>query len=340
MDGLDAVAVRGEPEATVVRRPVLRPRARGAVVRVAGVDARLPKGVDVRAVRRAKADVEPARHGVLAVRRADVEVGAPRAKRLFLRGKGGFHRDARPALRRDFCRFASARRPSSRTLLDAPKEYLATFARASRPSPATPRVRRCARATHRSREKSRARIAVVRRHDRTDAAALRRALRSGRNYYEYAREGIDIPRAPRDVRIDAIDLVAWEPPRAVVRVACGKGTYIRVLAEDLADAVGSCAHLAALRRTVAGPFALERAVTLDALEAMDMPERDTLLLPADRRRLDWAARCRCGHRARARAGRVGNAARLREVPPLCCGPLRRTGRVRRRRPRAASRAHG
>ncbi len=103
----------------------------------------------------------------------------------------------------------------------------------------------------------------------------------GRNYYEYARAGIEIPRSPREVRIDAIELLAWEPPRAILRVACGKGTYIRVLAEDIAAAVGSCAHLAALRRTVAGPFALERAVTLDALDAMELPERDALLLPAD-----------------------------------------------------------
>jgi tRNA pseudouridine55 synthase len=103
----------------------------------------------------------------------------------------------------------------------------------------------------------------------------------GRNYYEYAREGIEIPRTPRDVRIDAIELLGWEPPHARLRVACGKGTYIRVLAEDIAAAVGSCAHLSALRRTAAGPFALEHAVTLDVLEAMALPERDGRLLPAD-----------------------------------------------------------
>ncbi len=81
--------------------------------------------------------------------------------------------------------------------------------------------------------------------------------------------------------IDAIELVDWAPPRAVLRVACGKGTYVRVLAEDLAAAVGSCAHLAALRRTAAGPFTLDGAVTLEALEAMEPSARDALLLPAD-----------------------------------------------------------
>ena len=103
----------------------------------------------------------------------------------------------------------------------------------------------------------------------------------GRNYYEYAREGIEIPRAPREVSIEAIELLGWEPPHAELRVACGKGTYIRALAEDIAEALGSCAHLAALRRTAAGPFALEDAVSLEALEAMPLPARDARLLPAD-----------------------------------------------------------
>ncbi len=103
----------------------------------------------------------------------------------------------------------------------------------------------------------------------------------GRTYYDYARAGVLIPRTPREVFVDAIVLVEWAPPLAVLRIACGKGTYIRVLAEDLAAAVGSCAHLVALRRTLAGPFALDRAVTLEALEAMDPAARDALLLPAD-----------------------------------------------------------
>jgi tRNA pseudouridine55 synthase len=103
----------------------------------------------------------------------------------------------------------------------------------------------------------------------------------GRKYYEYARAGIDIPRSPRQVEIDSIVIIDWAPPVATLRVACGKGTYIRVLAEDLGAALGSCAHLVALRRTATGPFTIEQSITLDALEAMDAADRDALLLPID-----------------------------------------------------------
>ena len=103
----------------------------------------------------------------------------------------------------------------------------------------------------------------------------------GRKYYEYAREGIEIPRAPRSVDVHAIELLDWVPPVAVLRVACSKGTYVRVLAEDLGRALGSCAHLVALRRVATGPFALAAALTLDALETMAPEARDARLLPPD-----------------------------------------------------------
>jgi len=103
---------------------------------------------------------------------------------------------------------------------------------------------------------------------------------AGRSYYEYARAGVDIPRVARDVRIDAIELLEWTPPLATLRIACGKGTYIRVLAEDVAAALGSFAHLAALRRTATGPFLLAGAVTLETLDGLDLAGRDALLLPA------------------------------------------------------------
>jgi tRNA pseudouridine55 synthase len=102
----------------------------------------------------------------------------------------------------------------------------------------------------------------------------------GRNYYEYARAGVEIPRAARPVEIHRLVLVDWHAPDAVLDVTCSKGTYIRVLAEDLGRALGGGAHLAALRRTATGGFAVAEAVTLDALEAMDAAARAALLLPA------------------------------------------------------------
>ena len=103
----------------------------------------------------------------------------------------------------------------------------------------------------------------------------------GRAYYEWARAGVEVPRRPREVVIHALSLREWRPPDLVVDVSCSKGTYIRVLAEDLGAAVGSCAHLASLRRTATGGFDIEDAVTLDALEAMSAPERDARLLPVE-----------------------------------------------------------
>jgi tRNA pseudouridine55 synthase len=90
----------------------------------------------------------------------------------------------------------------------------------------------------------------------------------GRAYYEYARAGEAIPRVARDVEIHALRLVQWDAPDAVLDVACSKGTYIRVLAEDLGDALGCGAHLAALRRTATGGYSVADAVSLAELETM------------------------------------------------------------------------
>src|SRR5450631_546439 len=103
----------------------------------------------------------------------------------------------------------------------------------------------------------------------------------GRNYYEYAREGIEIPRAAREVVIHAVVVDSWSPPLVELTVQCGKGTYIRVLAEDLGEAIGCGAHVSALRRTATGGFGIAEAVTLDALAALSDEGRDRLLLPAD-----------------------------------------------------------
>jgi tRNA pseudouridine55 synthase len=90
---------------------------------------------------------------------------------------------------------------------------------------------------------------------------------AGKPLYEYARAGIEIERAPRKVRIHALEFVALEGDAFRIRVDCSKGTYIRTLAIDLGRALGCGAHLSALRRTRIGPFAVDAAVTLAALEA-------------------------------------------------------------------------
>jgi tRNA pseudouridine55 synthase len=105
--------------------------------------------------------------------------------------------------------------------------------------------------------------------------------RDGRPLYDYARRGIEIERAPRSVRIARLELLDFDGAGARVLVACGKGTYVRALAEDIGGALGCGAHLAALRRTRVGRMTLEHAVTLAALEAMPAAVRREWLLPVD-----------------------------------------------------------
>ena len=100
----------------------------------------------------------------------------------------------------------------------------------------------------------------------------------GRRLHELAREGREVERAARMVRIDRIDVEDFDGgdfPRATLLVECGPGTYIRSLAADLGQALGGLAHLAWLRRLQAGPFRIEEAHTLDAVAAA--PE--SVLLP-------------------------------------------------------------
>ncbi len=109
----------------------------------------------------------------------------------------------------------------------------------------------------------------------------------GRALYDYARAGIAIERAPREVRIDAIEIVRWQGDTLVLDVRCGKGTYIRTLAEDIGEALGCGAHLTELRRTASGPLSVAEAHTLDALAALTERERDALLAPADALLAQW-----------------------------------------------------
>jgi tRNA pseudouridine55 synthase len=91
----------------------------------------------------------------------------------------------------------------------------------------------------------------------------------GRRLYEMARAGEVVDREPRLVQIDRLEVVDFIPgdfPLAVIEVVCSKGTYIRVLADDIARVLGGRAHLEALRRIRVGGFRAEHALALDALD--------------------------------------------------------------------------
>jgi tRNA pseudouridine55 synthase len=125
-----------------------------------------------------------------------------------------------------------------------------------------------------------------------DAAAVREALarfvgdieqvppmhsavrHDGRHLYELAREGLDVERQPRPVTILEARLLEFRPgevAEAEIDVLCGKGTYMRVLASDVGDALGTGGLLAWLERTAYGPMTVADSITVEQLEAMDDP---------------------------------------------------------------------
>ena len=99
--------------------------------------------------------------------------------------------------------------------------------------------------------------------------------------YKLARKGLIVERAPRDITVLALRAVSLLGNELVIDTMVSKGTYIRVLAEDIGEALGCGAHLTALRRTAAGGFGLEQAVSLESLDAMAIGQRQAMLLPAD-----------------------------------------------------------
>ena len=104
---------------------------------------------------------------------------------------------------------------------------------------------------------------------------------AGRRLHRAARAGEAVERVPRRVRVLALELLEVAPAGggvvlARLAVRCGKGTYVRTLAVDVGRALGVPAHLAALRRTEAGPFRLEEATTLQELERLAAGDGDAL----------------------------------------------------------------
>ena len=104
--------------------------------------------------------------------------------------------------------------------------------------------------------------------------------RDGVPLYKLARQGLEVEREARAITIYAITVVSFEAQVLVIDVTVSKGTYVRVLAEDIGRALGCGAYLTGLRRTATAGMGIASAYTLAKIEAMPAAERHALLLPA------------------------------------------------------------
>lgn len=165
-------------------------------------------------------------------------------------------------------------------LLEDDKEYLATLKLGEKTSTGDAEGEVIERRTIADLEPDLAAVLETFRGEIEQVPPMHSALkRDGVPLYELARQGRSVARAARRVRISELESLDYQAPYLQLRVRCSKGTYIRTLAEDIAQALGTCAHLAALRRTASGRFRVADAVPLDRLGSMSQAMRAQHLLP-------------------------------------------------------------
>jgi len=112
----------------------------------------------------------------------------------------------------------------------------------------------------------------------------------GRKAYEMARQGEPVDLAPRKITVHHLEVLEWAPPEVVVDVHCSSGTYVRSLANDLGEKLGTGAYLVGLRRTKSGRFSLRDAVPLRKLqESFNAGDWYQYLIPAAEALGDWPA---------------------------------------------------
>jgi tRNA pseudouridine55 synthase len=97
--------------------------------------------------------------------------------------------------------------------------------------------------------------------------------------YKKARQGEEVAREPRFIRVMSWDLLRFASPHIDFRLRCTKGTYVRTLAHDLGEKLGCGAHLSALRRTATDRFNVSQALTMEQIEALSLPEIEKRLIP-------------------------------------------------------------
>lgn len=103
----------------------------------------------------------------------------------------------------------------------------------------------------------------------------------GKRAYNLARKGKDIELAAKPLEIKEIEILGYDAPRLTLRIVCSKGTYIRALARDIGEALGSGGHLTALRRTRVGDITIDDCLTVD--KAVDIISNGPLTFPDDYR---------------------------------------------------------
>ncbi len=112
---------------------------------------------------------------------------------------------------------------------------------------------------------------------------------NGQRLYDLARQGIEVERKARDITIYELDSLALDGDYFSFEVACSKGTYVRTLAADLCEALGTVGHLVELRRLSSGPFSIADAVSIASLDDLDHAALDQMLLPTDAALMDYPA---------------------------------------------------
>jgi len=117
---------------------------------------------------------------------------------------------------------------------------------------------------------------------RTQVPPMYSALKhAGQPLYRLARAGLEVPRAPRRIELFALELLAMTPQELTLRTVCSKGTYVRVLAQDLARELGTLGHVTELHREWVEPFAGQPLESLATLSARLTRGERAPLLPAD-----------------------------------------------------------
>ncbi|HWV88920.1 MAG TPA: tRNA pseudouridine(55) synthase TruB, partial [Burkholderiales bacterium] len=209
-------------------------------------------------------------------------------------------------------------------LLDADKEYLATVKLGQRTSTGDVEGQVLQTREASFSPQDLARVLERFRGEIEQVPPMHSALKhQGTPLYRLARRGEEVVRAPRRVRISVLELTAHEGATLELRVVCTKGTYIRVLAEDIGEALGCGAHLGGLRRTASGRFRIEQAATLEALAEPAERQRRLLPLPA---LLEGLPHAELGAAEETRL-RQGQTLEISGLQPGLCAVVRPDGAV-------------